>query len=115
MVSLDVVAAVGAAGALPNALAGLALEYWGRAGALGLYGNTTIALGTHSLTLYSGADPGAAVIPAGSGVQVGSTPGAVKVNEDYIGQFPIPAGSRLVHALSNPGAAATFHFRYAAT
>jgi hypothetical protein len=115
MVSLDVVVAVGAAGTTPNALTGLALEYWGRAGVLTLYGNTTIALGSHSLTLFSGADPGSALIPAGSGVQVGSTAGAVKVNEDFIGQFPIPAGSRLVHALANPGAAATMHFRYVAS
>jgi hypothetical protein len=46
-------------------------------------------------------------------LNVASTPGAVKTNENFIGQWAVPAGSRLVHAVTNTTAGAlTVNMQY---
>jgi hypothetical protein len=93
-----------AAAVIANVLTGDPTEYWGKAGSLTLYGSCDVAGDTMSLSYYSGGDPGSALIPSGSLIPVASTAGTVKNNENFIGQFAIPAGSRLV--LSVAGTAA---------
>jgi hypothetical protein len=84
-----------------NLLAGNPLEYWGKAGVLTIYGSADLAAAadTMSLSYFGGADPGAVLIPPGSRVPQASTAGAVKNNENFLGQFAIPANSRLVLAI----------------
>lgn len=50
------------------------------------------------------------LIPNGSAVGVASTAGKIKTNEDFISQFPVPAGVKLLMNVQNPtGAAITFN------
>jgi hypothetical protein len=93
-----------AAAVIANVLTGDPTEYWGKAGALTLYGSCDVAGDTFSLAYYSGGDPGIVVVPPGSLVPVASTAGTVKNNENFIGQFAIPAGSRLVLSIAGTAA-----------
>jgi hypothetical protein len=85
-----------AAATIANLLAGTPVEYIGEAIKLTIYGSADAAGDTHSLSSFRGSEPGALVIPLGP-IPVASTAGAIKTNENFIGQFAIPAGSRLVH------------------
>lgn len=42
------------------------------------------------------------LVPSGSTVPVGSTPGKIKTSEDFVGQFPVDAGSKLLCSVTNP-------------
>ncbi len=103
--------AIGAAATLPNILAGRAFEFFGEAGVLTIYGNGDIAGMSLSLTAFRGSRVGEAHIPAGSGLGIASTAGKIKTNEDFIGQYAIPAGSRLILSVTNPGAASNITFQ----
>lgn len=109
MQSTPIRAAIGAAATVPNALAGTALEYFGQAATLSLYGNADIAGMSMSLSFNRGGDSDLP-IPPGSSLGVASTVGKVKTNEDFIGQWAVPAGSRLVLSVTNPGAASNYTF-----
>jgi hypothetical protein len=104
-----VAAAIGAAATVANVLTGRSSEYFGKAGILTLYGNARIVGMTMSLSFNQGPDSQLPV-PPGSALNLASTPGTVKANEDFVGQWPVPANTRLVLAVVNPGAASTADF-----
>lgn len=79
---------------------------------LDIYAGAVIAGMSWALTSYRGSDPGAALIPVGSAVGVESTAGLVKTNENFVASVSIPAGSRLVLPLTNPGAASSADFLF---
>jgi hypothetical protein len=85
-----------AAATIPNVLAGTAVEYIGHASTITLYGSADATGDTFALSGFSGDAPGSAYIPAGSPLQVASTAGSAKTNENFIGQLAIPANTRLV-------------------
>jgi hypothetical protein len=86
-----------AAATIANALTGTAVEYTGgQATTLTVYASGDAAGDTFSLSGFSGSNPGITYIPAGSPMPVASTVGAVKTNENFVGQFAVPANTRLV-------------------
>lgn len=85
----------GAAATIANILSGTAVEYIGSATVITLYGSADTAGDTFSLTGFTGSEPGSSIVPL-SPIPVASTAGAVKTNENFIGQFAIPANTRLV-------------------
>jgi hypothetical protein len=111
MISLVVRAAIGAAATIANNLTGQSVEYVGPAATLTLYGSGDIAGMTHALTGFQGTE-GKIFVPSGSSVPTASTAGAIKANENFLGQFAIPGGTRLVHAITNPGAASSVQMQY---
>jgi hypothetical protein len=88
-----------AAATIPNVLTGTAVEYVGHAAVLTVYASADALGDTFALSGFSGDAPGMAVVPSGTPVQVASTPGAVKTNENFLGQFAVPANTRLVLAV----------------
>jgi hypothetical protein len=80
--------------------------FFGRAAGITLYGNCdTVA----TMTWAAFADDGTTVVglvPTGSTLPAASTAGKVKANEDFIGQFAIPAGNKLLLSVTNPTAGA---------
>lgn len=114
MQSQQVDVSIGAATTIPNVLAGLSVEFFGRAGVLTLYANADIALMTHTLFINDGQEI-KTVIPPGAGLSVASTVGKIKTNEDFVGQYPIPGGVRLVWSVTNPGAASRVRGLYVVT
>jgi hypothetical protein len=100
MQSLSLVnVAIPAAGSIANNLAGQAIEYQGEASVLTLYGNSDDAATTHTLFGNRGSKSDV-FVPPGSVIGVGSTAAKVKNNEDFIGQYPLSAGTRLVHQIT---------------
>jgi hypothetical protein len=93
-----------AAATVPNVLTGTAVEYVGHAAVLTVYASGDASGDTFALSGFSGDAPGMAVVPSGTPVQVASTAGAVKTNENFLGQFAIPASTRLVLAVVTSGA-----------
>lgn len=76
--------------------------YFGQAAAITVYWNcNTVSSMSASLSVDNGVS-GTGLVPAGSTVPVGSTPGKTKNTEDYIGQFPVDAGSKLLLSVTNP-------------
>jgi hypothetical protein len=76
--------------------------YFGKAAGLTVYWNcNTVSSMSASLSADDGSS-GTGLVPAGSTVPVGSTPGKIKTSEDFIGQFPIDAGSKLLLSVTNP-------------
>jgi hypothetical protein len=100
MQSFNLVAPVVKATTVPNALAGLPIEYFGRAAVLTVYGNADAAGILMSLSYNDGQDV-KSVVPATSALGVATTAGKVSTNEDFLGQFALPAGVRLILALTN--------------
>jgi hypothetical protein len=89
-----------AAATIPNVLTGSAIEYTGGAATvLTIYGSGDATGDTFQLSGFTGSHPGELYVPAGSPVPVASTAGAVKTNENFIGQFAVPANTRLVMAV----------------
>lgn len=84
-----------AGGAIANQLSGSPVEYMGGPTVITLYGSADAAGDTFAITGYTGSEPGMAIVPV-SPIPVASTAGAVKTNENFIGQFAIPANTRLV-------------------
>jgi len=75
---------------------------FGKAAGITVYWNCDTV---SSMTASLGSDDGVSssgMVPPGSTVPVGSTPGKIKTSEDYIGQFPVDANSRLLMAVTNP-------------
>jgi hypothetical protein len=80
--------------------------FFGKAAGLTVYWNCDTAA-TMTAALF--ADDGTSqvgLVPAGSAVPVASTVGKIKANEDFIGQFPIDAGFKLLLSVTNPTAGA---------
>lgn len=78
--------------------------FFGRAAGITLYWNCDTAA---TLTASLASDDGTSqtgLVPAGSTVGQASTSGKVKVNEDFVGQFPIDAGCKLLLSVVNPTA-----------
>lgn len=109
MQSLPIRTAIGAAATVPNVLVGTALEYFGKANVLTIYGNADIAGMTFSLSFNQGGDS-QLPIPPGASLGAASTVGKIKTNEDFLIQVPVPAGSRLVLSVTNPGGASNTTF-----
>ena len=109
-------AALGAGATTSNILAGQSVEYFGsKPGILTLYGNADALLFTHSLFRNDGQDV-QLVVPPGSVLSLASNPGKIRTNEDFIGQWAVPSQIRLVHSVTNGGAAASnFTFMYVIT
>lgn len=91
----------GAAALIPNILSGTSVEFMGSPSKLTIYGSADTAGDTFSLTGFTGSEPGAQYVPT-SPISVGSTTGAVKTNENFICQIPVPAGTRLVMPVAGP-------------
>lgn len=75
---------------------------FGKAAGLTIYWNCDTAA---TMTASLGSDDGvsaAGMVPPGSTVPIASTPGKIKTSEDYIGQFAIDAGARLLMSVNNP-------------
>ena len=101
------VPALGASATITNALAGQSVEFFGsKAGILTFYANADAAGVQHTLFINNGQDI-QTVVPPGSSLSVASTVGKIKTNEDFIGQWAVPAGVRLVWGLINTVAVAT--------
>lgn len=80
--------------------------FFGQAAGITVYWNcSTVASMTASLTVDNGVTA-TGLVPSGSTVKAASTAGAVKVNEDFVGQFPVDAGSKLLLSVTNPTAGA---------
>lgn len=80
--------------------------YFGAAVGITVYWNcNTVSSMSVSLSTDNGVNP-KGLVPAGSTVPVGSTAGKIKTSEDYIGQFPVDAGSKLLMSVTNPTAGA---------
>ena len=80
--------------------------YFGHAASVNVYWNcSTVASMSASLTADNGVSA-VGLVPAGSTVKAASTAGAVKTNEDFVGQFPVDAGSKLLLSVTNPTAGA---------
>jgi hypothetical protein len=111
MIGLTIRSPIGAAGVIANILTGTDLEYVTGGGVLTIWGNGDIAGMTHSLRFTLMGTP-QNPIPT-STLNAASTVGNVKADEDLIvARLPIPPGSRLVHVVSNPGAASNVTLRY---
>jgi hypothetical protein len=84
--------------------------FFGSAATINVYWNcSTAATMTASLTADNGTTA-VGLVPAGSTVKTASTAGAVKTNEDMVGQYPIDAGSKLLMSVTNPtGGALVFN------
>jgi hypothetical protein len=75
---------------------------FGKAAGITIYWNCdTVADMTASMSTDDGVS-GTGLVPAGSTVPVASTAGKIKTSEDFVGQFPIDAGSKLLLAVTNP-------------
>ena len=107
--STPISVAIAAATTIPNVLAGTALEYFGEPAMLTLYAGARIVGMTMSLSFNRGGDSDLP-LPPGSFINLESTVGALKTNESFVGQFPVPRGSRLVLSVTNPGAASVVDF-----
>jgi hypothetical protein len=83
--------------------------YFGKAAALVVYWNADATGLLASLTSDDGSSA-EGLVPAGSAVGVASTANKVKTQEDFVGQFPVHAGSKLLLSVTNPtGGAVTFN------
>jgi len=79
--------------------------YFGKAAGITVYWNCdTAATMTAGLSTDDGVT-GVGLVPNGSTVAIASTAGKIKTDEDFVGQFPIDAGSKLLLGVTNPSAA----------
>lgn len=88
---------------ISNALAGQPIQYWGKAGVLTIYANADAVGLLWNLNINDG-QTNTSVVPQGSGLGAASTVGKIKTNEDFVGQFAIPAGVQLMLPITNPTA-----------
>lgn len=115
MTKLSLRTAIGAAATIANNLAGTDIEFPSGAAALTILGNGDIVGMTHSFrfTVPSNGGPVPMNPIPTSRLNLASTVGTVKADEDLIvSRLPIPAGARLVHTITNPGAASNVNFDY---
>lgn len=101
--ALTVPYTIPAAATIPNLLAGTPVEYLGGAAVLTMYASCDVAGDTFQLNAFQGNKPGEALVPL-SPLPVASTAGAVKNNENFVGQFAVPANSRLVLTVNGTAA-----------
>jgi hypothetical protein len=93
-----------AAAVIANVLSGTAIEFITRASNLKVFATADAAGDTFGLSMTMGGDS-RVLIPAGSSINLASAAGAgPKLDEDFYGEWPIPAGAHLV--LSYAGTAA---------
>jgi len=87
----------------PDVIASAGINaFFGKAASITVYWNCdTVATMTAQLTSDDGSTA-TGLVPAGSAVPVASTAGKTKANEDFVGQFPIDAGSKLLMSVNNP-------------
>jgi len=79
---------------------------FGKAAGITIYWNCdTAATMTGSMTVDDGVSA-TGLVPAGSTISAASTVGKIKTSEDFVGQFPVDAGSKLLLAVTNPTAGA---------
>lgn len=64
------------------------------------------AVGLTQALAFDDGETTVSVIPQGSGVGTLSTAGKVKTNEDFVTQFAVPGGVKLLWNVGNPTAAA---------
>ena len=82
--------------------------FFGKAAGITVYWNCdTVATMTASLAEDDGTTA-TLLVPAGSSVASASTAGKIKANEDFIGQFAVDAGCKLLMSVTNPTAGALF-------
>jgi hypothetical protein len=115
MISLQIRPSI-AAGATANVLAGTDLEYLTTPGVLTIWGNSGTGAAATDIThqfRYNAQGTPINPLPT-SNVPLGSTADAIKTDEELLlSRFPIPAGSKLIHSVTNGAAAArTPIFRY---
>ncbi len=80
--------------------------FFGKAAGITVYWNCdTVSTMTASLAEDDGTTA-SLLVPAGSAVPVASTIGKIKANEDFIGQFAVDAGCKLLLSVTNPTAGA---------
>lgn len=108
---LTIRSAIGAAATIPNLLSGTDFEWLSFATAMTILANGDIAGMTLALRYTPSTGTPVNPVPT-STINVGSTIGNVKADEDLVvPQLPVPAGSRLVMAITNPGAASNVTVR----
>lgn len=78
---------------------------FGRASNITMYANGDAAGLTMNMSWDDGSG-GETILPNGSAVGVASTVGKIKTNEDFVIQFAVPAGVRLLLNVQNPTAGA---------
>lgn len=79
--------------------------FFGKASGVTFYSNGAAIGLTQALTADDGTE-GVQVIPAGSAIGVASTVGKIKTNEDFVIQFAVAAGFKLLWAVTNTTAGA---------
>jgi predicted cupin superfamily sugar epimerase len=100
---------------LANVLSGQPIQYMGKAGVLTIYANGSAAGLQWSLAINDG-QSNQQVVPNGSTLSPASTAGKIKTNEDFVGQFAIPAGVQLQLSVTNTtGGALTANFLFVIT
>lgn len=104
--------AIGAAATVANALAGTPVEYLGEDVMLDIYASADIVGMTFTLNGFTGSNPGSQYLPTGSAIGLASTVGKLKTNEDFVASVAIPAGSRLVLPIVNPGGASNVNLLF---
>lgn len=110
--TLSIRSAIGAATTIANILSGTDIEWLSFATAMTILANGDIAGMTLSLRYTPPSGVPQNPIPT-SAINAASTVGNVKADEDLLApQLAIPAGSRLIVAVVNPGAASNFTTRF---
>jgi len=79
--------------------------YFGRAAKITMYAGADAVGMQHSLFFDNGSDL-VGVLPPNSGLSTVSTTGKIKINEDFVHQFAIPDGSKLLWNVTNTTGAA---------
>ncbi len=109
--SLTIRSAIGAGATIANLLTGTDFEFMSGAQVMSILGNGDIVGMNHQLRYTVNGTPINPIPP--SALNLGSTVGTVKADEDLIiAGLALPAQSRLVHAITNPGAASNVTMRY---
>ena len=80
--------------------------YFGKAAGVTIYWNCDTAPTMLAALTVDDGTTAIGLVPAGSSVAQASTSGKIKTSEDFVGQFPIDAGSKLLLAVTNPTAGA---------
>jgi|SRR5581483_4338792 len=101
--SFNVRQSIGAGATVADVIAAQGINaYFGKAASITVYWNCdTVATMTGSLSTDDGVSA-VGLVPAGSTIKAASTAGAIKTNEDFVGQFPVDAGSKLLMSVTNP-------------
>lgn len=95
-----------------NVLAGQGIEYIGKASAIDLYGAAFLAGANDQMSLtYTVGGDSRVIVPAGTGLNVNAA-GPQNVNDNMFTDYPVPAGSHLVLALTSDATAGTHTGRF---